>query len=112
MIAQPPSLKLDLPLDELAGFCRRWGIARLEVFGSVLRDDFGPESDLDFVFTPGPNFRREQARGPWLRNRAAEELAALLGRPVDLIERARVERMENWVKRQHILQTAVPVYVD
>jgi hypothetical protein len=112
MITQPPSLKLNLPLDELGGFCRRWGIARLEVFGSVLRDDFGPESDLDFVFTPGPTFQREQARAPWLRNRVAEELSALLGRPVDLIERARVEQMENWIKRQHILQTAVPVYVD
>jgi predicted nucleotidyltransferase len=112
MIAQPPNLKADLPLEEIAGFCRRWGIARLEVFGSALREDFGPNSDLDFMFIPGPNFRREQARGPWLQDRLAEELAALLGRPVDLLERARVERMENWIKRQHILQTAVPVYVD
>ena len=112
MIALPPSLKVELPLEEIAGFCRRWGIARLDIFGSALRDDFGPDSDLDFIFTPGPSFRREEAGGPWLHDRLAEELATLLGRPVDLLERAHVERMENWIKRQHILQTALPVYVD
>jgi uncharacterized protein len=112
MIAPPPSLKVELPSAEIAGFCRRWGIARLDIFGSALRDDFGPDSDLDFIFTPGPGFRREQAGGPWLHDRMAGELGALLGRPVDLLERARVERMENWIKRRHILQTALPIYVD
>jgi hypothetical protein len=57
-------------------------------------------------------FRREEAYGPWAQDYIAEELASLLGRKVDLIERARIERMDNWIKRRHILQTAVPVYVD
>jgi len=112
MIAAPPNLKLELPLEQIADFCRRWGIARLEIFGSALRDDFRPDSDVDFLFTPGPEFQREKAHGPWLRNYMKEELAALLGREVDLIERARIERMDNWIKRRHILQTAAPVYVD
>ena len=73
MIAAPPNLKLQLPLEQIADFCRRWGIARLEVFGSVLRDDFRPDSDLDFLFTPGRDFQRQAAYGPggettWLRN--------------------------------------------
>jgi len=42
----------------------------------------------------------------------AEELAGLLGRKVDMIERSRIERMDNWIKRRHILQTAASVYVD
>jgi len=112
MIAAPPNLKLELPLEQIADFCRRWGIARLEIFGSALRDDFRPDSDVDFLFTPGPDFQREKMHGPWLRNYMAEELAAMLARQVDLIERARIERMDNWIKRRHILQTATPVYVD
>ena len=112
MIAAPPNLKLELPVEQIADFCRRWGIARLEIFGSVLRDDFRPDSDLDFLFTPGPDFRREKVYGPWAHNYMKEELATLLGREVDLIERGRIERMDNWIKRRHILQTAAPVYVD
>ena len=81
VIAAPPNLKLDLPLEKIADFCRRWGIARLEIFGSVLRDDFRPDSDLDFLFTPGPDFQREKVHGPWAHDYMMEELAALLGRP-------------------------------
>ena len=112
IIAASSKLKLELPLQQIADFCHRWGIARLEIFGSALRDDFGPESDLDFLFTPGPNFQREKAYGPWAHDYMAEELAALLERQVDLIERARIEHMDNWIKRRHILRTAEPVYVD
>lgn len=105
-------LPVSIDREKIAQFCRRWGIARLEIFGSALRDDFGPASDLDFLFTPGPGFQRAKTRGPWLHDPMAEELAELLGRRVDLLERPRVERMENWIKRRHILQTAFPVYVD
>ncbi len=112
MIAAPHNLQLELPMGQIADFCHRWGIARLEIFGSALRDDFGPDSDVDFLFTPGPGFQREKAYGPWMTDRMAEELSGLLDRPADLLERSRVERMENWIKRRHILQTALPVYVD
>lgn len=107
-----PSTAIQLPLEALAEFCRRWKIARLEVFGSVLRDDFRPDSDLDFLFTPGPGFRRDLAYGPWAHNNLAEELAALLGREVDLIERSQMEKHRNWIRREHILKTAQPIYVE
>jgi uncharacterized protein len=112
MIAAPQNLKLELPVTEVADFCRRWGIARLDIFGSVLRDDFGPDSDVDFLFTPGPGFQRDKAYGPWMSDQMSDDLSGLLGRPVDLLERSHVERMTNWIKRRHILQTALPVYVD
>ncbi len=112
MIAARPELSLELPLEQIADFCHRWGIARLEIFGSALRPDFGPASDVDFLFTPGPHFQRDKVHGPWMSDPMAEELSGLLGRPVDLLERGRVERMDNWIKRRHILQTALPVYVD
>ena len=104
--------QIELPTDKIAEFCRRWKIARLEIFGSALRDDFRPDSDLDFLYTTAAGFRRELAYGPWAQNRMAEELSALLGREVDLIEHSWIEKHRNWIRREHILSTAQPVYVE
>ena len=104
--------RTELPRERLASFCLRWGLVSLEVFGSVLRDDFDSGSDVDFLYTPGPGFNREQALGPWGRNRMADELAEIVGRSVDLVERSQIERQRNWIRRRHILQTAQPVYVE
>jgi predicted nucleotidyltransferase len=104
--------QIEWPMDELANFCRRWNISRLDLFGSALREDFRPESDVDFMFTPGPGFQREKAYGPWGRDCMAEELTVIIGREVDLIERNQIEHMDNWIKRRHILQTAAALYVD
>lgn len=72
--------RLPIPHAELAAFCRRNRIRRLSLFGSVLREDFGPTSDVDVLveFEPG-------ARVGLIRLAALElELGALLGRHVDL----------------------------
>ena len=72
-------LRIEISQDEVAAFCRRNHIQRLAFFGSVLRDDFGPESDVDVLveFEPG--------RTPGLAFfRMEEELAQILGRRVDL----------------------------
>ena len=55
MTVRISSLKVALPMAQITSFCRRWTIARLEVFGSALRDDFGPDSDVDLYveFAPG-----------------------------------------------------------
>jgi len=109
---EPAATQIELPLEQITGFCRRWKIARLEVFGSVLRDDFRSDSDVDFLYTPGPDFRRDLAYGPWAQNHMAEELSALLGREVDLIEHSQIEKHRNWIRREHILKTAQPIYVE
>jgi predicted nucleotidyltransferase len=103
---------IELPQKEIAEFCRRWGLVRLELFGSVLRDDFRPDSDIDLLYTPGPSFHRDRAYGPWLSDNMADELSALLGRKVDLIERGKMERHRNWIRREHALSSAVPIYVE
>jgi predicted nucleotidyltransferase len=54
VIATLPNLKVPPPVPQIAAFCRRWRIARLEVFSSVLRDDFRPDSDVDLVATYAP----------------------------------------------------------
>jgi hypothetical protein len=46
-------LKIDIPHDEIAAFCQRWGIRELAIFGSALRDDFRPDSDVDVSAPPG-----------------------------------------------------------
>jgi len=88
MIASPPNLKLKLPLDSIAGFCRRWRIARLEIFGSVLRDDFRPDSDVDLIASYAP-----EAHWSLLdRVHMKHELEDMLGREVDLLNRRALQK--------------------
>jgi len=44
-----PATRIEIPLEPIADLCARYGVERLEIFGSALRDDFGPESDVDFL---------------------------------------------------------------
>jgi predicted nucleotidyltransferase len=106
--AEAREVYLPVAYDEarLQEFCRRWRITRMDVFGSALRDDFGPESDLDFLvdFAPGA--------APGLRFvHLVEELEGIVGRRVDVVTRASMERHANWVRRAEILGTARPLYV-
>jgi predicted nucleotidyltransferase len=99
--------KIDLPREKLADFCRRWKVTELALFGSILRRDFAPESDVDLLVSFAPDAR-------WSLFDLVEmqdELAALLGREVDLVERRAVERSENYIRRRHILNSAEPIYV-
>jgi len=93
--------------ERLAEFCRRWRVAELSLFGSALRDDFRPDSDIDLLvtFTPDADWRY------WDVLAMQNELTSLLGRKVDLVERAAVEASENWIRRKHILEHAEPIYV-
>jgi len=50
-----PAPKLVVPIDRIAEFCRRWKITELALFGSVLRDDFRPDSDVDVLVTFAPD---------------------------------------------------------
>jgi predicted nucleotidyltransferase len=67
--------------QQVAAFCRKHQIRRLAVFGSALRDDFGPESDVDVLVEFEPDARV----GFLALARAARELASILGRRVDLV---------------------------
>jgi len=99
---------IHLPPNEMADFCRRWKIAELALFGSVLRDDFGPDSDLDILVTFAP----EADWSLFDHLRMEEELKQLLNRKIDLLSRQAVERSHNQPRRQAILDTAQVVYVS
>jgi hypothetical protein len=96
----------NLPISRLAAFCRKWGIVRLEVFGSALRDDFSSSSDLDFLVTFAPNAHRSLLDLP----EAEEELRGIVERPVDPVTRAGIERSRNWIRRREILDSARLLY--
>ena len=98
--------RLEIPRQTLEAFCRRWHIGKLEVFGSVLREDFGTASDIDFLvsFKPG----EARADIDWFHLK--EELAQLVGREVDVLDRRLVERSRNLYRRHHILREATLVH--
>ncbi|MGQ0823540.1 MAG: nucleotidyltransferase family protein [Actinomycetota bacterium] len=76
---------LDFDGDRLRDVCRRYGVARLEVFGSVGRGIPDSGSDIDLLYELDP-----EARLGWDIENLADELAALFGRPVDLIARSAI----------------------
>jgi predicted nucleotidyltransferase len=95
--------------DDLIALCRRYDVARLEVFGSAARGTgFDPgRSDFDFLveFRPDSQLRpSEQFFG------LAEDLERLLGRRVDLVERKAIEASRNYIRRRAILKGAEVVY--
>ncbi len=97
-----------IPIDpqRIAAFCGKWRIARLELFGSVLRDDFSPDSDVDVLVT----YENDATWSLLDTVEIEEELGRLLGRRVDLVPRRAVEESYNWIRKQAILDSAQPIY--
>ena len=100
-------MNIEIPKEKIADFCRKWKIVELSLFGSVLRDNFRPDSDVDILVTFSPD-----AEWSLLDHMAMEEeLSAIFGRKVDLVNRRAIERSENYIRRKAILETAQPYYV-
>ena len=93
---------LPISKDVIADFCRRNHIRTLSIFGSALREDFGPDSDVDVLVEFEPNAQV----GFMALGRMQRELSALLQRPVDLVPRAGLKP----VIRQTILAAAEELY--
>lgn len=102
-------MSAQVPVDRkrIADFCRRWKVTELSLFGSVLREDFTPESDVDVLVT----FSAEARWGLFDMVRMEDDLGRVLGRKVDLVEREAVERSENYIRRRRVLGSLEPVYV-
>jgi len=97
------SRNLDIPMDRVEAFCRKWMIRELSLFGSVLREDFRPDSDVDVLVSFASD-------APWDLFHLAEmrdELIALFGRDVDLVEK---EGLRNPFRRRTILDTREVIY--
>jgi len=88
--------------DKIAEFCQRWKIQELALFGSALRDDFGPDSDVDILV----EFDTDADWSLLNHIQMQQELQTLLGREVDLISKRALERSRNWLFRREVLNTA------
>jgi len=94
---------IDIPLDRIRDFCRKWKVREFSLFGSVLRSDFGPESDVDVLVLLADD-------APWdLFDWVdmIEELKGIYGRPVDLVEKSAIT---NPFRRHNILQNRKVIY--
>jgi hypothetical protein len=98
--------RIPIPRTALVDFCRRRRIRRLALFGSVLRDDFRPDSDVDALVEFEPDVRVKLAD----LISAEAELSALFNRWVDLGEWRSVEEDPNYLRRNGILRTAQVIY--
>lgn len=88
--------KVRLDKDAIQALCRKWRIRELSLFGSALRDDFGPDSDLDFLVSFDPDAHWDL----WELVDLREELKAICGREVDIVAK---EAMRNPYRRKEIL---------
>ncbi len=97
------SKKFNLPRKKIEEFCKRWSITEFSVFGSVLRDDFRPDSDIDVLVSIDP----KAPIGLFEIVEMKIELEKMFKRPVDLVEK---EGLRNPYRRSEILRTAQLIY--
>ena len=100
-------MKLSLPHEQIAEFCRKWNVTEFALFGSVLRDDFRADSDVDVLVTFASP---ELAPSLFEHVDMEDELEQIFGRSVDLVSKKAVERSENPFRRKAILESAQVVY--
>lgn len=95
------AIRIPIDREQIGEFCRRWRITEFAFFGSVLRDDFRPDSDVDVLV----RFSRDARWGLLDLCRMEGELHSLLGREVDLVTRDAVEQSENYIRRDAVLSS-------
>ena len=97
---------VNVTASSLETLCQRWKVASLAVFGSALRDDFGPQSDIDLLVS----FAKDADWTLFDLVTMQDELEQMLGREVDLVEREAVEHRENYARRRNILLHTETIY--
>ena len=98
-----PHIAIDYDKERLRDFCRKWKVTEFSLFGSVVRDDFAPDSDVDVLVT----FEEGARRTLFDMVHMEDELVEIFGREVDLLTRRSVERSLNPIRRDSILGDAV-----
>lgn len=97
---------IELPMQKIADFCHKWQVTEFSLFGSILRDDFRSDSDIDVMvqFHPDahPTFRS--------LDQMEAELKTIFHRDIDLITRQGIESSRNYLRRHEILSSAQVIY--
>lgn len=102
-LRMPSQTRVPLPLERIEAFCRKWRIGELSLFGSVLREDFSSESDIDVLITLSPDAHLSLLDFVEMK----EELQEILHRQVDLVSKG---GLRNPFRRHEILSTRQVVY--
>ena len=95
--------RIDVARDDIEAFCRKWQVTEMALFGSVLREDFRPESDIDILIDFAPD--APWTLYEWLDMR--DELATLFGRPVDLTSK---RALRNPFRKKEIIDSREIIY--
>lgn len=93
----------DVPIQKVEDLCKKWGITELALFGSILRDDFGPDSDVDVLVSFTPNISLSLFDFLEIQ----DELSQMFGRKVDLVEK---QGMRNPFRRREILRSCRVIF--
>jgi uncharacterized protein len=99
---------IQIPEEHIIEYCRRWKITEFALFGSVLRDDFRPESDVDVLVS----FSDDAHWTLFDHVEMQDELKAMFGRDVDVVSKRAIERSRNAIRRKAILNSAEVIYVQ
>jgi uncharacterized protein len=98
---------IDIKNGEIEKFCKKWGIKEFSIFGSALRDDFKPESDIDIVI----DFDENKVYSLSECIQMESELKVIFNHKVDLIWKRSIVNSENYIRRKHILDSVEVLYV-
>ena len=96
-------IQIHIPREAISKFCQKWKITELSLFGSVLSEDFRPDSDVDVLVTFSPDSKWSLMDLVYMQ----EELKGILGRDVDLVEK---EGLRNPFRRHSILTTREVIF--
>lgn len=97
---------IEIPEARIKDFCTKWKIIEFSFFGSVLRDDFRPDSDIDVLVT----FDEDAQHSLFDLVHMGAELKEIFGRNVDLVSRRGIEASRNYLRRKAILDSAEAIY--
>ncbi|MGI0482589.1 nucleotidyltransferase family protein [Geminocystis sp. CENA526] len=98
--------RLQISLNQLFDICQQWNIKEMALFGSVLRNDFNNESDVDFLISFQPN----TPQGLLTMSQLKSQLESLLNYPVDIAIKDSLKDSDNWIRSKEILTTAQTIY--
>ncbi|WP_227873472.1 HepT-like ribonuclease domain-containing protein [Aphanothece sacrum] len=102
------TVKILLPQEQIIDFCQHWQIRELSLFGSILRSDFGDDSDVDILVS----FATQTNYNIFDILKMQEELEEIFQRKIDLIDKETIEKSPNWLRRQEILGTAKNIFIS
>ena len=97
---------INLKPEKLEQICQQWQIKELALFGSVLREDFNPQSDIDVLVS----FAESAKITFFDLDTIEQQLSQLFNRPVDVVTKRAIEKSHNWIRKKNILDNAQIIY--